>query len=101
TQMYDAHMEVGVVPDLLDQVELEDEDDADAWKELGYRLVLDTFIFPASVAALPRLVHLASNSARARELAGAILRCAAAHHGCDDLLADCADTMDTFRALTD
>jgi len=93
-------MEVGVVPELLERVAR--GDDAEAWKKLGYRLVLEgTLIFPASVAALPRLVHLASSSARARELAGAILRCSAAHHGCDDLLADSVDTITTFRALTD
>lgn len=99
-QLHDAHMEVDVVPELLEHLEC--EDDAETWKELGYRLVLEgTLIFPASVAALPRLVHLASNSARARELVGAILRCSAAHHGCDDLLAESLDTIATFRALTD
>ncbi|MFF5408422.1 hypothetical protein ACFY8K_36895 [Streptomyces misionensis] len=46
-------------------------------------------------------MRLASKSARARGLAGAILRRAAGNHGCDDLLADCADSIAEFRKLLD
>lgn len=100
TQMHDCYGDVDRVPALLEQVEL--EDDAEAWKELGYRLVLEhDLVFPASFAALPRLMCLASRSARARGLAGTILRCLAGHHGCDDLLANCADEISGFRELLD
>ncbi|MFF8691618.1 hypothetical protein ACF08W_05370 [Streptomyces sp. NPDC015144] len=99
-QMYDCHGDVDRVPELLARVER--EDDAEAWGEMGYRLVLEChLVFPASIAALPRLVRLASQSARARELAGAIVRCAAGHQGCDDLLAGCADAIAEFRELLD
>ncbi|MFF1346408.1 hypothetical protein ACFVZJ_10460 [Streptomyces sp. NPDC058322] len=60
-----------------------------------------TWCSPPSFAALPCLVHLASRSARARVLAGAIVRCAAGGHGCDDLLAGCADVLAEFRSLLD
>ncbi|MFD7369978.1 hypothetical protein [Streptomyces mirabilis] len=100
TQMHDCYGDVDRVPALLVRVEL--EDNAEAWEELGYRLVLEhDLVFPASFAALPGLVRLASRSARARGLAGAILRGAAGHHGCDDLLADCADAIAEFRKLLD
>ncbi|MBV1949386.1 hypothetical protein [Streptomyces sp. BV129] len=100
TQMHDCYGDVDRVPALLEQVEV--EDDAEAWEALGHRLVLEhDLVFPASFAALPRLVRLASRSARARGLAGTILRCAAGHHGCDDLLADCADPIAEFRELLD
>ncbi|MFJ9461258.1 hypothetical protein ACIRST_40085 [Kitasatospora sp. NPDC101447] len=98
--MYDCHGEVDRVPGLLERVER--EDDAEAWQELGFRLCLeDDLLFPASFAAFPRLVRLASGSARARALAGTILRRAAGHHGCDDLLAECADAIAEFRELLD
>ncbi|MEE1735178.1 hypothetical protein PUR49_01265 [Streptomyces sp. BE147] len=85
-QMYDCYGDVDRVPELLARAEREDE--AAAWDELGYRLILECdLVFPASFAALQRLVRLASGSARARGLAGAIVRCAAGGHGCDDLLA--------------
>lgn len=58
-------------------------------------------VFPASFAALPGLVRLGLRSARARRLVGAIPRRAAGHHGCDDLLADCADAIAEFRKLLD
>ncbi|MDX3258596.1 hypothetical protein AB0N87_33495 [Streptomyces sp. NPDC093228] len=100
TQMHDCYGDVDRVPALLELVEL--EDNAEAWEELGYRLVLEhDVVFPAGFAALPRLIRLASRSARARGLAGAILRRAAGHHGCDDLLADCADAIAEFRELLD
>ncbi|MFG2811737.1 hypothetical protein [Streptomyces sp. NPDC048410] len=100
TQMHDCYGDVDRVPALLEQVEL--EDNAEAWKELGYRLVLEhDLVFPASFAALPRLIRLASRSAPARGLAGTILRCAAGHHGCDDLLANCADEISEFHKLLD
>ncbi|MFI2671709.1 hypothetical protein ACH5AU_19525 [Streptomyces albidoflavus] len=100
TQMHDCYGDVDRVPALLELVEL--EDNAEAWKELGYRLVLEhDLVFPASFAALPRLIRLAPGSARARGLAGTILRRAAGHHGCDDLLADCADGIAEFRKLLD
>ena len=92
--------DVDRVPALLERVEF--ADDAQAWEELGYRLVLERdLVFPAGSAALPRLVPLATRSARARGLAGTILRCAAGHHGCDDLLADCADAIADFSMLLD
>ncbi|MFE0644283.1 hypothetical protein ACFW2Y_22125 [Streptomyces sp. NPDC058877] len=100
TQMHDCCGDVDRVPELLEQVER--EDDAEAWRELGYRLVLEhDLIFPASLAALPRLTRLARRSARARGLAGTILRRAAGHHGRDDLLEGCADSIAEFRALLD
>lgn len=98
--MYDARMDLDRVPELLDRVER--EDDLDSWTQLGYRLVLqDTLVFPASFAALPRLVQLAARSAPARELAGAIVRCAAVNHGCDDLLVRCTATIAEFGRLLD
>ncbi|MCR8945594.1 hypothetical protein NW249_26155 [Streptomyces sp. OUCMDZ-4982] len=100
TQMHDCYGDVDRVPVLLEQVEL--EDNAEIWKELGYRLILEhDLVFPASFAALPRLMSLASRSARARGLAGAILRRAAGQHGCDDLLANCRDEISEFRKLLD
>ncbi|MGW4446788.1 hypothetical protein [Streptomyces sp. NPDC004682] len=99
-QMHDCYGEVDRVPALLEQVEF--EDNADAWEELGYRLVLEhDLVFPASFAALPRLIRLASRSTRARALAGTVLRRAAGHHGCDALLADCADAIVEFREVLD
>ncbi|MEU6198313.1 hypothetical protein [Streptomyces sp. NPDC047061] len=100
TQMHDCYMDVDRVPVLLDR--LEREDSPEAWEELGYRLVLEhDLVFPAGFAALPSLVRLASRSTRARGLAGAILRRAAGHHGCDDLLADCTHAITEFRKLLD
>ncbi|MGW1410868.1 hypothetical protein [Streptomyces sp. NPDC002403] len=99
-QMYDCYGDVDRVPELLARAERKDE--AAAWDELGHRLVLEyDLVFPASFAALPRLVRLASGSARARGLAGAIVRCAAGGHGCDDLLAGCAAAIAEFRGLLD
>ncbi|MEV7035892.1 hypothetical protein AB0N99_37405 [Streptomyces sp. NPDC093272] len=96
TQMHDCYGDVDRVPTLLERVEF--EDDAEAWEELGYRLVPEhDLVFPAGFAALPSLVGLASRSAQARGPAGAILRGVAGHHGCDDLLADCADAIAEFR----
>ncbi|MFG2918854.1 hypothetical protein ACGF0D_38960 [Kitasatospora sp. NPDC048298] len=98
--MHDCYGEVDRVPELLERVER--EDDAEAWTELGYRLCLENdLVFPAGFAALPRLIRLASNNPRARALAGTILQRAAGHHGCDDLFADCAETVAEFRALLD
>lgn len=98
--MHDCYGDVDRVPALLERVEV--EDDAETWEELGYRLILEhDLVFPASFAALSRLIRLASTSAPARGLAGAILRRAAGHHGCDDLLADCADEIAEFRKLLD
>ena len=98
--MYDCYGDVDRVPELLARAER--EDDAAAWDELGYRLILECdLVFPASFAALPHLVHLASGSARARGLAGAIVRRAAGSHGCDDLLAGCAEAIAEFRGLLD
>ncbi|MFF9206336.1 hypothetical protein ACF1AE_31960 [Streptomyces sp. NPDC014986] len=81
---------------------VERDDVADAWKELGWRLVLEhDLLSPASFAALPRLVRLALRSAKARALAGEILERAAGHRGCDDLLADCAGVIAQFREVLD
>ncbi|MHC3526357.1 hypothetical protein ACLQ2M_00120 [Streptomyces sp. DT7] len=99
-RMYDCYGDVDRVPELL--VRLEREDDAEAWDELGHRLILESdMVFPASFAALPRLVCLASRSASARELAGAIVRRAAGGHGCDDLLAGCVEALTEFREMLD
>ncbi|MFB6635176.1 hypothetical protein ACFCWY_35320 [Streptomyces sp. NPDC056362] len=100
TQMHDCYGDVDRVPVLLEQVEFEDS--AEAWRELGYRLVLEhDLVFPTGFAALPSLIRLASRSARARGLAGTILRCAAGHHGCDALLANYDKEIAAFRRLLD
>ncbi|MET9182866.1 hypothetical protein ABZX88_32320 [Kitasatospora aureofaciens] len=96
----DSSFDVDRVPVLL--ARLERRDDAYAWQELGWRLVLEgDLVFPAGFAALPQLVSLAPRSAQARALAGRILERAAAHHGCDDLLADCAGTIAEFGETLD
>jgi len=98
TQMRDCWFEVDRVPELLERVE--HDADTDGWKELGWRLVLEhDLVSPASFAALPRLVRLAPHNAQARALAGEILERAAGHHGCDDLLADCASAIAQFREV--
>ncbi|MET8969724.1 hypothetical protein [Streptomyces hydrogenans] len=98
TRMRDCWFEVDRVPGLLELVESDDV--PEAWKELGWRLVLEhDLVSPASFAALPRLVRLAPGNARARALAGEILERAAGHHGCDPLLADCADAIAEFREV--
>jgi hypothetical protein len=64
-QMHDCRFDVDRVPELLERVER--QDDPEAWKELGWRLVLEHDVLsPASFAALPRLVRLAPRSAEAR-----------------------------------
>lgn len=99
-QIRDCSFDVDRVPELLERVEL--QDDPEAWKELGRRLVLEhDLVSPASFAALPRLVRLAARSAEARGLAGRILERAAGHHGCDDRLADCADAIKEFGEVLD
>lgn len=98
--MYDCRGDVDRVPELLARVER--GEDTEAWDELSHRLVLECdLVFPASFAALPRLVRLATRSTRARGLAGTIVRCAAGGHGCDDLLAGCADAIAEFRDMLD
>ncbi|MFJ7780607.1 hypothetical protein [Streptomyces yangpuensis] len=100
TRMHDCYGDVDRVPALLERLEV--EDDAEAWAELGRRLILEhDLVFPAGFGALPSLIRLAARTARARRLAGAILRGAAGHHGCDELLADCADVVTEFRDLLD
>jgi len=99
-QMRDCWFDVDRVPELLEWVER--QDDAEAWEELGHRLVLEgDLVSPASFAALPRLVRLAPDRAEARGLAGKIMERAAGHHGCDDLLADCVDAIKEFREVLD
>ncbi|MFD8978928.1 hypothetical protein [Streptomyces sp. NPDC059564] len=99
-QTYDCRFGADRVPKLLEQ--LERESDAEAWKELGYRLVLEhDLVCPAGFAALPRLVRLASGNADARRLAGEIMERAAGQHGCDELLEGCADSIVEFRGLLD
>ncbi len=96
--MVDCRRETGRVPQLLERVER--EDDAEAWRELGYRLVLEhDLVSPAGFAALPRLVRLAPRSAEARALAGEIVERAAGPHGRDDLLAACAGAIADLRDL--
>ncbi|MFE5908089.1 hypothetical protein ACFQ6B_03180 [Streptomyces wedmorensis] len=99
-QMRDCWFDVDRVPELLERVER--RGDAEAWTELGWRLVLEhDLVSPASFAALPRLVRLAPHSAEARGLAGKILERAAGRHGSDDLLADCASAIAEFREVLD
>ncbi|MFE2151448.1 hypothetical protein ACFXAO_15600 [Streptomyces lavendulae] len=99
-QMYDCRLDVDRVPELLALVER--EDDAEAWTELGYRLILEhDLLAPASFAALPRLVRLAAESAQARHLAGAIMERAASHHDGDELLAGSAEVIVELGALLD
>ncbi|MFC9595993.1 hypothetical protein ACFTUC_40160 [Streptomyces sp. NPDC056944] len=99
-QMYDCRLGVDRVPELLALVER--EDDAEAWTELGYRLILEhDLLSPASLAALPRLVRLAAGSTKARHLAGAIMERAASHHDRDELLAGSAEVIVEFGALLD
>lgn len=99
-QMYDCRLDVGRVPELLALVER--EDDAEAWTELGYRLILEhDLLSPASLAALPRLVRLAAGSTKARHLAGAIMERAASHHDGDELLAGNAEVIVELGALLD
>ncbi|MGW6985440.1 hypothetical protein ACWGE1_39275 [Streptomyces sp. NPDC054932] len=99
-QMYDSRGDVDRVPALLRHVER--GDDAAAWEELERRLIVGApLAFPASFAALPRLVRLAPGSGRARRLAGRIVRYAAASHGCDDLVEDCAAAVSELGTLLD
>ncbi|MER6976605.1 hypothetical protein [Streptomyces carpinensis] len=99
-QMPDCWFDVDRVPELLERVE--HQDDAEAWKELGCRLVLEhDLVSPAGFAALPDLVRLAPRRAEARGLAGRILERATGRHGCDDLLADCANAIKEFREVLD
>ncbi|QLJ02534.1 hypothetical protein HZZ00_16860 [Streptomyces sp. NEAU-sy36] len=96
----DCRLDVDRVPELLRRVE--HQDDTEAWKELGWRLVLEhDLVSPAGFAALPRLVRLAPRSAGARALAGKILERAAGPHGCDDLPADRAAAVREFRDVLD
>ncbi|MFE0921181.1 hypothetical protein ACFW24_25880 [Streptomyces nigra] len=96
-QVRDGWFDVDRVPELLERVQR--QDDAEAWKELGWRLVLEhDLVSPAGFAALPRL---APRSAEARGLAGRILERAAGRHGCDDLLAACDGTIAEFREVLD
>lgn len=98
--MRDCRFQIDRVPELLERVER--QDNAEAWTELGWRLVLEhDLVSPASFAALPRLVRLAPRSAEARGLAGRILERAAGHHGCDDLLADCLGVIAQYGKVLD
>ncbi|MFF3951210.1 hypothetical protein ACFYYN_41380 [Streptomyces sp. NPDC001902] len=98
--MSDCRFDVDRVPELLARVER--RDDPEAWKELGWRLVLEhDLVSPASFASLPRLVRLAAHSAEARALAGRILARAAGRHGCDDLPAGCAAVIAEFGEVLD
>ncbi|MDX3695718.1 hypothetical protein PV726_36450 [Streptomyces europaeiscabiei] len=97
SQMRDCSFDVDRVPERVER-----QDDAEAWQELGWRLVLEhDLVSPAGFAALPRLVGLAPHSARARGLAGKILERAAGRHGCDGLLADCAGAIAEFGEVLD
>lgn len=101
TQAHDCHFDTDRVPKLLEQVEHSQHGSgAEAWKELGYRLLLEhDLVSPAGFAALPTLVRLAHSSANARRLAGEIMERAAGPHGCDELLTDSADAVSEFREL--
>ncbi|MFJ6486578.1 MULTISPECIES: hypothetical protein [unclassified Streptomyces] len=81
---------------------MERTNDAEAWTELGHRLVLERdLVSLAGFAALPQLMRLASGSTEARHLAGEIMERAAGQHGGDDLLADSAQEIAEFGALLD
>ncbi|OEJ96486.1 hypothetical protein J116_020540 [Streptomyces thermolilacinus SPC6] len=99
-EAYDCYGETRRVPELLGRVGR--EGGADAWEELYRRLVLECdMVFPASFAALPRLVRLASRSALPRGLAGAIVRGAAGPHGCDELFARCSGAVAELGEVLD
>ncbi|WP_431682913.1 hypothetical protein [Kitasatospora sp. KL5] len=99
-QMHDWELEVHRVPQLLERVQW--HEDADVWKELARRLVLEhDLVSPAGFAALPHLVRLAPRSAEARGLAGKILERAAGRHDCDDLPANCTEAIEEFGAVLD
>ncbi|MFJ2748115.1 hypothetical protein [Streptomyces sp. NPDC087297] len=98
--MYDSRGDCARVPELLDRVE-RDHDPA-AWEELERRLTVGApLAFPASFAALPRLVRLAGSSRRARRLAGRIVRYAAATDGCDELFEQCTACVIELGRLLD
>ncbi|MFE5620601.1 hypothetical protein ACFQ8S_00775 [Streptomyces virginiae] len=100
SQMSDCRLDVDRVPELLALVER--EDDAEAWTELGYRLILEHDLLSlASLAALPRLVRLAAGSTKARHLAGAIMERAASHHDGDELLAGSTEVIVELGVLLD
>ncbi len=81
--------------ELLDRVER--MNDAEAWTELGHRLILEhDLVSLAGIAALPRLIRLAWGSAEARHLAAEVMERAAGHHGGDELLADSAQAIAEF-----
>ncbi|GEB62342.1 hypothetical protein GCM10017674_81450 [Streptomyces gardneri] len=99
-QLYDWHSDVDRVPELLSRVER--EVDGEAWAELGRRLILEgDLVSPAGIAALPRLVRLATGCTEARLLAGEIMERAAGHHGVDDVLAPGVDAIAEFGVLLD
>ncbi|ARE78120.1 hypothetical protein B6R96_32680 [Streptomyces sp. Sge12] len=98
--MYDSRGDCAHVPELLDRVE-RDHDPA-AWEELERRLTVGApLAFPASLAALPRLVRLAGSSRRARRLAGRIVRYGAATDGCDELFEECTACVIELGRLLD
>ncbi|MFI1650874.1 hypothetical protein ACH4XT_28565 [Streptomyces avidinii] len=98
--MYDSRRDSARVPELLDRVE--GDLDPEAWQELERRLTVGApLTFPASFAALPRLVRLAGANSRARRLAGRIVRYAAATDGCDDLLEECTASIAELGRLLD
>ncbi|WP_055598657.1 hypothetical protein [Streptomyces aureus] len=89
THIRDGSSDTDRVPELLERAER--QGDAEAWKKLGWPLVLEhALLSAAGFAALPRLVRLAPHSPQARGLAGKLLERAAGRHGSDDLPADCA-----------
>ncbi|MFP8903365.1 hypothetical protein [Streptomyces atacamensis] len=100
TRVYDSHGAADRVPGLLDRAERGGGEEV--WAELWDRLCLHgETVFPASFAALPRLVELARTRARALEPAGAIVRGAAHDHGSDALFADCTAAATELRELVD
>ncbi|CAL9332929.1 hypothetical protein SUDANB106_00110 [Streptomyces sp. enrichment culture] len=100
TRVYDSHGAADRVPGLLDRAERGGGEEV--WAELWDRLCLHgETVFPASFAALPRLVEFARTRARALELAGAIVRGAAHDHGSDALFADCTAAVTELRELVD
>jgi hypothetical protein len=88
------------VPILLARVER--EQDPESWDELWDRLcLLGETVFPASLAALPHLVALATSNTRALELAGAIVRAAQQQGTGDALPADYTNSVAQLQTLID
>ncbi|MGJ3560703.1 hypothetical protein ACR6C2_28890 [Streptomyces sp. INA 01156] len=97
--MYDSYGDVDRVPELLARAER--EDDAAAWDELGYRLNLESDLVFPPVSPRCRVWCVWRRKTPGAWAGGAIIRCGAGDHGCDELLAGCAEAITEFRGLLD